>query len=219
MKTAPISDFTPTSELITLHGLGFVQVVLPPLAGFGGTALAARRLHVWHPELPRRRCFEHSQIHNHRFGFESLVILGEQVNIDYRLIDAGDGELMQPTHLGYSHEGPRGPNGGRPWTPAFSTMPQVADIKRIKAGRTYTVQPFDYHATRPGTEDGITVTLMTKGEELPSPATSLCAIGVQPEADFDRFQWAPSRLWAIVLDALGGKAAARHLLDLEPSAE
>jgi len=50
-----MKDFTPTKETISLHGLGFIQIVL------GGN----QRMHVWHPDLPRRDCYEHSAIHNH----------------------------------------------------------------------------------------------------------------------------------------------------------
>jgi hypothetical protein len=63
-------DYTPTKETISLHGLGFIQVKLP----------ANRRLHVWHPDLPRRDCFAYSAIHNHRFGFRSTVLVGHQRN-------------------------------------------------------------------------------------------------------------------------------------------
>jgi len=57
------------TDKITLHGLGFVQVQLE-----GG-----QRLHVWHPELPRRACFKYSAIHDHRFNFTSRVIIGKQI--------------------------------------------------------------------------------------------------------------------------------------------
>jgi hypothetical protein len=52
------------TDKITLHGLGFVQVQLQ----------GNQRLHVWHPELPRRAIFEHSAIHVHRFNYRSRVI-------------------------------------------------------------------------------------------------------------------------------------------------
>lgn len=63
-----LKDFTPTKDIISLHGLGFIQIKLDD----------NQRLHIWHPDLPRRKCFEHSNIHNHRFAFKSTVLKGIQ---------------------------------------------------------------------------------------------------------------------------------------------
>jgi len=93
-----IKDFTPTKETISLHGLGFIQLVLPN----------NQRLHVWHPDLPRRNCYEYSAIHNHRFGFESRVLKGKQCNVRVEVELAKEG-----THQVISHNGPRSPKGGR----------------------------------------------------------------------------------------------------------
>ena len=92
----------PMKAPISLHGLGFIQVQLQ----------GDLRLHVWHPDLPRRRCFEHSAIHNHRFRFESLVLVGVQINIKYSATP-----LQPATHTLYRHDGERQEGGGRPWTP------------------------------------------------------------------------------------------------------
>ena len=70
-----IKDFTPTADQISLHGLGFIQVKLPNSA----------RMHVWHPDLPRRSCYDFSSIHNHRFSFRSRVLIGQQINRRYRV--------------------------------------------------------------------------------------------------------------------------------------
>jgi hypothetical protein len=43
-----------------------------------GQAAANRRMHVWHPDLPRRACYEWSPIHNHRFSFRSTVLVGSR---------------------------------------------------------------------------------------------------------------------------------------------
>jgi hypothetical protein len=70
-----IKDFTPIAEQISVHGLGFIQVKLPN----------NQRLHVWHPDIPRRACYLHSAIHNHRFSFTSHVLIGTQVNRRYEV--------------------------------------------------------------------------------------------------------------------------------------
>lgn len=179
------------TSAITLHGLGFVQIQLQ----------AEQRLHVWHPELPRRHCFEHSAIHNHRFDFISRILVGEQININY--INAAPSEAMklEPTHTLYLHEGPRSPRGGRPWMPDGQVSMVESSRNRIYAGDAYTMRAYDYHSTQPG-NSGKVATIMTKGWEGKRGAHSSCVIGTEPDDDFDRFQWSPAQLWDVVMDVL-----------------
>jgi len=181
--------FEPTEENITLHGLGFVQV---KLAG-------NQRMHVWHPELPRRSCFEHSAIHDHRFSFTSRVLVGQQINVRYT---ATRQVSDLSTHMAYLHEGKRTKRGNRPWKPDFTLAvhQQAADV--IEAGQEYRFMAYCYHSTQPG-GDGKVATIMKKTDEGTRGAHSLCALGVDPDVDFDRKQWAPEALWAIVTDVLG----------------
>lgn len=82
-------QFKETEEAISLHGLGFLQVKLG----------ASQRLHVWHPDLPRRRCFRQSAIHDHRFAFTSRVLVGTQINHLWKVDRPGG---SHPTHILYS---------------------------------------------------------------------------------------------------------------------
>lgn len=179
----------PMRETISLHGLGFIQVQLE-----GG-----QRLHVWHPDLPRRRCFEHSAIHNHRFSFESHVLVGQQVNINYQVRNAPEGIA---THRLYLHEGPRTARGGRPWQPNAPVIMSETERSTIQAGCIYRMYAYDFHRTEPG-GDGRVATLMIKTGEGKAGAMSSCAISEAPDTDFDRFQLKPNQLWCYVLDVLG----------------
>lgn len=181
--------YDPMKAPISLHGLGFIQVQLQ-----GG-----QRLHVWHPDLPRRKCFLHSAIHNHRFGFESHVLVGRQININYNAFSAKENAA---THRLYLHEGARTANGGRPWTPNAEVVMVEESREVIDAGQIYRMLPYDFHRTEPG-GDGRVVTLMTKTHEAQSGAMSSCSIGIEPDTDFDRFQLTPAQLWTYVLDVLG----------------
>lgn len=174
------------TDKITLHGLGFVQVQLP----------ANQRIHVWHPELPRRKCFKDSAVHNHRFGFRSRVLVGEQINVSVLVKPHYDGEYML-----YLHEGARTANGGRPWVPdGCVTITEVCEAS-IKAGQFYCVSEYDYHKTIPG-GDGRVATLLVKLSEGKIGAHSSCLRGIEPDADFDRFQWSPNKLWEVVSEVL-----------------
>lgn len=175
---------------ISLHGLGFLQVVLP----------ANRRLHVWHPALPRRKCFQHSQVHDHRFSFESQVLVGVQRNVDWVLHGPGEVKGLS-THIAYKHEGPRTKYGNRPWIEDYQgTLVKDSQLD-VHAGEKYSMKFHCYHSTEP-MGDGRVATLMTKTHEVEAGAHSLCRIGVQPDVNFDRHQMIEADMWSIVLNVL-----------------
>lgn len=176
-------DFTPTKEQISLHGLGFIQVKLP----------AHQRLHVWHPELPRRACYDHSAIHNHRFSFISRVIAGSQVNRLWLVEDEPDG-----SHDVISHDGPRSEKGGRLSYVSGRAAAQPLEPDVYLPGQSYTMPFGAYHDTP---NDGIVITIMTKLSESEIHANSLIRHGHAFDQSFDRFQLSPDQLWAFVVDA------------------
>lgn len=178
----------PMKAPISLHGLGFIQVQLQ----------GDLRLHVWHPDLPRRSCFEHSAIHNHRFRFESLVLVGTQINIKYSATP-----LQPATHTLYRHDGERQAGGGRPWTPDGDVHMLKTARHEIPAGTIYRMQAYDFHRTEPG-GNGKVATIMQKLSQGDDGAHSACEIGIEPDSDFDRFQLTPLQLWMYVIEVLGG---------------
>ncbi len=179
----------PMTANISLHGLGFIQVQLQ----------GDQRLHVWHPELPRRKCFEHSSIHNHRFSFSSRVLIGQQININYKVAGVAESDA---THLLYLHEGLRTANGGRPWTPNAPVAMAEHSRQTIAAGEEYFMYAYAFHRTEPD-GDGRVATIMTKLGEGQRGAMSSCRIGIAPDTDYDRFQLSPAQLWTYVFEVLG----------------
>jgi hypothetical protein len=184
-----IKDFTPTKETISLHGLGFIQLVL------GGN----QRMHVWHPDLPRRDCFEHSAIHNHRFSFKSRVLKGIQVNqrCDLEIVQPGSG-----THQLISHNGPRSEKGGRLSYPVADVNIYMREAEHYIPGDEYTMAAGEYHHTPC---EGVVVTVLQKLGEQTIHANSVCRRGVNFHCDFDRFQLSEAQLFAFVVDALSRK--------------
>lgn len=178
--------FKETEDTISLHGLGFIQVKL------GGK----QRMHVWHPDLPRRLCFEHSAIHDHRFSFTSRVLVGEMINVIYSDLQES------PTHIAYLHEGERSARGNRGWDEDYRCSLEETGRETVEAGRLYNMPAYVFHKTVPG-GDGRVATLMTKTWEGTKGAHSLCEIGVTPDADFDRKCLHPRSLWEIVTEVLG----------------
>jgi hypothetical protein len=183
MMTLP-KDFAPTKETISLHGLGFIQLVLD----------GEQRMHVWHPLLPRRSCYAHSAIHNHRFAFVSRVLKGTQINVraDIEIVREG-------THLLISHNGPRSERGGRLSYPVAECNVHLRPEERFAAGEEYRMPILEYHHTP---VDDVVVTVMKKLESGSIHANSVCAKGVEFHQDFDRFQLSPEDLFGFVVDAL-----------------
>jgi hypothetical protein len=178
-----VRDFTPTKETISLHGLGFIQLVLP----------GNQRMHVWHPELPRRDCFEHSAIHNHRFSFNSRVLKGVQKNVRVDLELAKDG-----SHTVISHNGPRSAQGGRLSYPVAECNVHEHAVESYGPGEEYVMPVHQYHYTP---NSGIVVTVMRKLEESQIHANSVIRKGVSFHYDFDRFQLSPRQLYDYVIAA------------------
>jgi hypothetical protein len=182
---------------ISLHGLGFIQVQLD----------GNQRMHVWHPDLPRRACFKDSAIHDHRFGFTSQVLVGILNSTMYKA-EPKESERYA-THAAYRHEGPRMAGGGRPWD--RSGWVSIAEYKAHRAnkwinpGDRYEIKPYELHTSMPVCQDGKAATIMTKTAEFSRGATSYCAVGVTPDAHFDRFQLPEEALWEYVLDVIGGR--------------
>lgn len=184
-------DFTPTKELISLHGLGFIQVKLP-----GG-----RRMHVWHPDLPRRACFQWSSIHNHRFSFRSTVLAGQQVNRRYNVVEVDPANPLlgaHETHDRVSHDGPRSPKGGRLSFVAGGAIATPLPDELYFPGQSYEMPVLQYHETP---NDGVVITVLEKLHEGTLHASTLIESGHDFDQDFDRFQLPPARLWAFVIDA------------------
>ncbi|MEL6876156.1 MAG: hypothetical protein AAGM33_11840, partial [Pseudomonadota bacterium] len=137
-----MKDFTPTKETISLHGLGFIQIKLPE----------NRRMHVWHPDLPRRDCFQFSAIHNHRFSFTSTVLKGQHRNqrVDLEIDDQGSHDII-------SHNGPRASSGGRISRVVGRTNIVPRPCENYSAGQSYETPAFEYHITP---NAGIVITLV-----------------------------------------------------------
>ncbi len=188
-----MKKFKRTKEQITLHGLGFLQVILP----------SNQRIHVWHPDLPKRKCFQYSSIHDHRFGFISRVLIGTQVNQLYRELQPDSSEYYDAnglTHTAYLHEGERTKFGNRPWQIDYNcTLKKVGEPRVVKEGPQFEMNPF----MRPSTKCvGICVTLMTKSHDENRGAHSYCDIDTDPDINFDRKQWSESQLWDVFVDAM-----------------
>ncbi len=164
---------------IRLHGNGFIQLDL------GNDS----RLHIWSDDLPTAQRVN-TAIHNHRFSFNSSVLLGTLINKEYRFLTGGAGayKLYHPE----SREGQS--------TELVATG-QLGDFKLrgdnvLQAGEEYRFRAGDFHETQ---WEGLTATYFHKtmihhGFE-PSVA---CKIDEEPDNDFDRYEGEGVELWYFV---------------------
>lgn len=75
-------DFFAASEAWRWHGLGMLQRELSE-----GT-----RIHIFHPRLLRVPDAHFRRVHDHRFDIDSLVLVGELVDVAYDVFFAADNE-------------------------------------------------------------------------------------------------------------------------------
>jgi len=175
-------DYSPIDGEISLHGLGFIQIKMTD----------DRRMHIWHPDLPRRKCFQHSPIHNHRFGFISTVLKGTQINQRAQVISESDGF---GTHRYVNHDGPRSPKGGRESFLEGECCLIASPSERYSPGDSYEMAPHEYHQTP---NSGIVITVMKKLVVTKVHAKTIIRKGHEFDQQFDRFQLSPDALWAFV---------------------
>lgn len=187
-----------TGENIRVHGNGFIQIDLPENS----------RLHIWgHPDIPRQA--ESSQIHSHRFGFVSTVLVGSLVNVVYnihphRLHDIPDKRIRSEMFDMYVPQ-PR-KSEDTELILVENNTPLVygltpSRIEHCVAGGSYTMQPREVHETFVNQP---TATLMTKRntDESHTPEIYL-PHNKRPDNQFTRYTALDDEaLWNLTMDVL-----------------
>lgn len=188
---------------LRVHGNGFLQLDLAD----------NQRLHIWgHPDIPRQ--VESSQIHSHRFGFKSTILVGSLVNVMY-FVDKQSSYSKNKLDV-YS---------AKPRNKEDTVLEMTSDpdrpislvqysINLYSVGDEYSMHPREIHETFVNQP---TATLMTKVSTAEDyyPEVFLPA-GRKPDNDFDRYSTPLSqdRLWSIVFEVLSqSRDAKMQVLD------
>jgi len=74
------------------------ETIKPAWSASSSRARRKQRMHVWHPRLPRRDCFEHSATQSSLFSFTSRILRGVQKN------QRSDIESWVPGGWPYAHQ-------------------------------------------------------------------------------------------------------------------
>lgn len=204
-----LQEIAKDSHPITYHGNGFTQVFV--------RTNPKMRLHIWHPEMPSRR-YPPTPIHNHRFSFESRVLVGAVENRVYDLEYLPEHMLrsaLDKDHVYDVYEVQRGLNHV-PRNVGVKRRVAKAKIKRraiqtVPAGESYAFAHSAFHESVP---HGLTVTLATKTEECAFAPRILCPEGTVPVCAFDS-TYTEDQMWEAVdtaLEALNGDQLQTLLL-------
>jgi hypothetical protein len=168
-----------------IHPNGFIQLDIAP--GF--------RLHVWTEEKLAQPSVTVS-MHDHTFGFDSFVLLGQIGNCIYDI---------EPSEQGAFH--------------LYQVMPYIVaeketpflltdgkyNLKKIQefwtiAGKSYHMNPFVFHETK---TKGLAVTVIKVGEfDKTKSARVLCPIDKKPDNFFKRDTVSQEVLWGYIERAL-----------------
>lgn len=174
-----------------VHGNGFLQLDLDP----------GRRLHVWgHPAVPRQEVS--TAIHNHRFNFESTILVGRVFNLVYTA-EVVHGDAI--THSAYKPV----TRDGEDTELVPCSVPCGAGLKVylnhvqvLNPGQTYMMMGSVFHET---TSDRPSATVMTKLGSCPQVEVPwvLVPAGMTPDNEFHRDRvMSEVDMWSVLYDTL-----------------
>ena len=170
----------PASSLPRVHGNGFIQVDLDPI----------RRLHVWHPDLPRQ--VVDTQIHDHRFSFVSTVVVGRLGHFTYQV----EADPQGPYHL-YVPEAREGEDTKLERRSDECFRADNLEVQWIPAGEAYYFWAEQFHETK---VNALAVTLLEKISIYNVQPRVLCPVGQEPDNAFNRNNWAANPVVQEILE-------------------
>lgn len=174
------------------HGIGLLQAYIVEEASAGDVE---QRIHVWHPSLRLPDMDDSGLIHDHRFDLESQVLLGTirdtEIHIDPIAIGSRDpselfeffGENAGEFYDVYQIERSKASDDG--WVKRANPDNLVYALTRTDhvyaMGSRYRYPKRAFHRTD---VDELTVTLVTKRYQSPTPGRLLARIGKTPKHAF-----------------------------------
>ncbi len=169
-----------------LHGNGFIQLDQP-----------AGRLHIWpFPALTAQSVS--TQIHNHRFSFESWVLLGRTLDVRYEVFHTyNPAEVTHVAHEAVARE--KEDTVLLPISSEATCQARRTAVRLLEAGDHYYFPPFEYHEHLP-TRTTVATLMLKRREFLDYRPRVLVPIGMEPDNDFNRYQVSRDLLWQVIED-------------------
>ena len=161
-----------------IHGNGFLQLDLSK----------DKRLHVWHPDLPKQK--NPTPIHNHNFSFKSSVIYGELTHITYEIVvNEGEYNLYYPVIKNGQNTILVKLESGSFWDLKETAKYILSD------GSTYFFNHTRFHQNYSDYKASTIMEKTFKGNTTPYVA---CPKEYEPSNEFDRHSFDTNYLWAII---------------------
>jgi len=136
-----------------------------------------------------------TQIHNHRFGFTSYVLVGRTFDVRYHVLPIV-APTSKPAFRVYEAV-PRFQEDTRLEPTKEMVVAEVSHVEFLEAGDVYTFPPLEYHEHVPTRET--VATFMQKGFSVPDyNPRILVPVGVEPDNDYNRYQRPVEELWEVV---------------------
>jgi hypothetical protein len=170
-----------------LHPNGFIQVDLGE----------RRRLHVW-PEEKLPAAEPVTPIHDHVYGFRSLIIRGALRNVECEPVfdPSGGTHVIHEVYpwVTFERTSPIWRSGDRTY------LAKIVQVSDFYVGTRYRFPPRRFHASEPlgSTATVIEIEPFDRSER----ARILAPVGIDPDASFKREGHDPDRLWGLIRETL-----------------
>lgn len=156
-----------------IHPNGFIQLWMHD----------GRRMHFWHPEIPRQKVA--SPIHDHIFDMWSEVLLGRLVHTEVETILDSDGYYNVWVVRSTRDSETVLENTGR------RVRAEYKPSQILMAGDHYAFPAESFHVTR---DSNPCVSIITKGKTYPGSPRVLVPYGTEPDNEFERDAFEPFEL-------------------------
>lgn len=168
---------------IRVHPNGFIQIDLPENL----------RVHVWHNHLKQPERVS-TGIHDHVYGFRSLILAGELLHSWYRIKPVVGGEFT----IYEAHKTDREDS-------ELKLVLSEHELSKIRsstmhAGQWYTIDPLEFHLV----DATLCATVIETFGAIPDAKARVVFHNTsEPLKNFSRYQYDPGQLWELVEDVLG----------------
>lgn len=195
MKKIKFDDLLKMNPTPEVHGNGFIILRL--------RCYPEVRLDIWSPDLQHQTT--NTEIHDHRFGFVSKVLLGVLNHVEYKVEEFKEyvknkQDILSRSDLFYKCKCEK-ITGGLQETKLIMNMNKIFKVSErqnllLKAGSIYRFEPYKFHCSK---GIGLTATLLKK-EELDKEYIPyvLCQISQQPDNEYSRYKYEVTYIWQII---------------------
>lgn len=164
-----------------VHGNGFIQLDVDEFS----------RFHFWgHPGIPKQKV--PTPIHDHIFGFYSIVLSGSVENREYKLVHPTS---VRATYQIYEAVVRDKDDTELRLKDSTFVSKFMTECEIIEKGNHYSIKPFVFHETLPRE---ISITFIQKRDIRKGKPRILVPSYTRPDNEFGRYGFSEDYLWEII---------------------